>query len=142
MLKFNKKIIKPFVLLGLTLLFILVVLWSMMIYTSLNKNLPWYEPCGMQFLAVWILSCPALIIIGCAQVVLAKSLNTSIWSRRLPFIASAGLAMPILFGDGLGKTMQILGAVICAVSIAVALYLAVLDMKRIIKQLKETAREG
>lgn len=96
----------------------------------------------MQFLAVLILSCPALIIIGCAQIVLARSLNTSIWSRRLPFITCAGLALPILFGGGLGKTMQIIGTVIGAISIVAVLYLAVLDTRRLTQQLKETATDG
>ncbi|MCK4994331.1 MAG: hypothetical protein KAS13_04700 [Candidatus Omnitrophica bacterium] len=78
-----------------------------------------------------ILSCPALIILGCAQVMLVKSLNTSRWSRRFSFITCVGLALPILFGGGLGKAIQIIGALICAVSIFTALYLFVLDMKRI-----------
>ena len=138
----NKNIIRIFAILSLSLLFILVVLWSMMIYTSLNKNLPWYEPCGMQFLAVLILSCPALIIIGCTQIVLAKALNTSIWTRILPFITCAGLALPILLEDGLGKTMQIIGTLFCAVSILGAVYLVVKDMKRITNNLKKTAQES
>lgn len=142
MLICKKKIIAFTLLFTLKGLFLLVVLWSMMIYTSLNKNLSWYDPCGMQFLAVLILSCPALIIIGCAQNFLCRSLNISSWSRRLPFVTCAGLALPILFDGGLGKIMQIIGTVICVTSIIAVIYLAVIDVKRIIRQLKITAAES
>lgn len=53
-----------------------------MIYTSLNKNLPWYEPCGMQFLVVLILYCPALIVVGIAQITLGKFVKMSKWTKR------------------------------------------------------------
>ena len=57
---------------ALNLVVFLCLLWSLMIYSSLFKGLPWYEPSGMQFLAVLGMSVPVLLITGVVLVTTAK----------------------------------------------------------------------
>jgi len=85
----------------LYVVFNLLLLWallgSLMIYTSTIEGLPWYEPCGMQFLIIFIFFAPAFLAIGAVLFILSKYYHISRLSKSLPFIAAAGLSLP-LFG--------------------------------------------
>lgn len=119
----------------INLLFVLTTLWSLMIYTSLmSEKLPWYEPCGMQFLAILIFSCPIFLIIGIIQLIFGKFIAISKWVKLSPFIGCAGMGLPIFIDDGLGIIMQIFGTLIGIVTISITITFVVFDllkMKRI-----------
>lgn len=82
---------------SLNLLLLLALLWSLRLYTSSFEKLPWYEPCGMQFLLIFLLSDPVFLAIGIALLILSRYYHISKLNKWLPFIAIAGLSLP-LFG--------------------------------------------
>jgi len=86
---------KAFIYIALNLLLLLILSWSLMTYTSLFKGSPWYEPCGMQFLVIFILFDPAFLTIGIALHILGKYYHVSKLNKWLPFIAIVGLSLPI-----------------------------------------------
>lgn len=120
-----KRIWKPVVFVVLNLLLVLVLLWSLMIYTSLFKGMPWYEPCGLQFLAILALSDPVFLIIGIALLILGRFFHISRLNKGIPFIAIAGLSLPILIDGSLSIitifTGSSIGVVLCLLIIAVTI---------------------
>ncbi|GEM_PF-3587946 len=96
--KREKSIMRSFVFVVLNLLSVLVLLWSLIIYTSLFKIMPWYEPCGMQFLAIFMVFDPAFLIIGISLFVLGRFFHISTLNKWLPFMAIGGLSLPIIPG--------------------------------------------
>ncbi len=102
-----------------------------MIYTSLFKQSPWYEPCGMQFLAILIVSCPFLVMIGIGQIILGKFISISNAAKAFPFLACAGLGFPVLADGSLGTGMQIAGLVIGGGIIIIAIALVTHDLLRL-----------
>jgi hypothetical protein len=102
-----KDLIKLTLLISLNIIFTIVVLWSTMIYTSMmSDKLPWYESCGMQFLAILIISCPALIIIGFFELLLSRFMPISQKLKLLPFACSLGMGLLIFIDQSLGFIMQ------------------------------------
>jgi hypothetical protein len=101
---------------------------SFMIYTSLmSESLPWYEPCGMQFLAILVISCPAMILIGIGELILGRFVSLSRTSKTLPFCTAAVLGL-LVFADGsLGFVMQIAGATTSIIAAIASVVLFVLD---------------
>ncbi len=71
LIPFNR-VWKPILFTILNLLFIYIILTSLMIYTSLWKKMPWFEPCGMQFLHIIIFDAPVLLIIGIVISIFSK----------------------------------------------------------------------
>ena len=113
----------------LNVLFILVTIWSVMIYTSLmSEKLPWYEPCGMQFLVILVFSCPVYILIGIMLRILGKFITISKRVKMLPFLCCLGLGLPILIDGGLGLGMQITGTLIGLLTIFVTISFVILDL--------------
>ena len=92
-----KRIWKPLAFVLLNVLFLCVLLWSLVIYTSTFEASPWYESCGMQFMAIFIISDPSFLILGITLLALSKFFPISKINKWLPFIAIAGLSLP-LFG--------------------------------------------
>jgi len=113
---------------ALNLVVFLCLLWSLMIYSSLFKGLPWYEPSGMQFLVVLAVSVPVFLITGIVLVILRKTLVVSKWNVSLPFLAAVGLSLPIFIDDSLSRGMQISGIVI---GIALGIAVLVTTAKRV-----------
>lgn len=111
----NKKVYAKFIFATVFLLMIGVLSWSLMIYSSLFKFLPWYEPCGMQFLGIFIISVPLLFLCGIAVLVLNRFIRISIMGRLLPFIAILTLSLPILIDSGISKITATVGAFICVI---------------------------
>jgi len=100
-----------FILLNLSNL--LVIGWSLMIYSSLYEWVPWHEGCGMQFIAIFIVSIPAFFVLGIALLILGRFIKISLLNRLLPFIALATFVLPIADGGLRGwciGTGNILGA--------------------------------
>jgi hypothetical protein len=115
-------------------LFIADILWAAIIYTSLmSDKLPWYDPCGMQFIIILALVCPVLIFVGVFQLLFGKILKTSLVTRILPFVSCLALAIPIFADGGLGYLMQVTGVLITIITIVVIGYFSIPDLKRIIK---------
>jgi hypothetical protein len=127
--------VKIYILIFLNAIFLLTILWSIMIYTSLlSEKLPWYEPCGMQFFAILILCCPTFIVIGIIEILFDKFLVTSKPLKFLPFICSLGMGLPILIDGTLGIEMQIIGASIGLFSVVSTIYFTIQNVKLISKK--------
>jgi hypothetical protein len=101
----------------LNIVMICVLVFSLMIYTSLCKSLPWYDPCGTQFLAIIIISAPVLLIIGIILVFLDKKYTLQKINLILPFYALAGICLPILIDGSLSKITLSIGTILCISSI-------------------------
>jgi|WetSurMetagenome_2_1015567.scaffolds.fasta_scaffold1629662_1 hypothetical protein len=125
-----KDLIKFTLLVSLNIIFAIVVLWSTMIYTSMmSDKLPWYESCGMQFLAILIISCPALIIIGLFEMLLSRFMLISQKLKLLPFACSLGMGLLIFIDQSLGFIMQILGTILGIVTVMATAYFTIKDAK-------------
>jgi hypothetical protein len=107
-----KKNIKVVAFVVINLLYVGVLLWSLMVYTSLFKGVPWYEPCGTQFLGILFLSAPAFLILGISLFVLGKFIHIPFISKCLPLIAMAGLSLPITIDGSLSRITLLIGTVI------------------------------
>lgn len=97
----------------LHIVMICTLLFSLMIYTSLNKSVPWYESCGIQFLTILMISVPILLIIGIALRFLNKKYMMQKKNLMLPFYALAGISLPILIDGTLSKITIFIGTVLC-----------------------------
>ena len=95
--------------------------------------MPWYEPCGMQFLAIVILSCPAFIGIGIGELILGKFMNISKRLKILPFLCCLGMGLPIFIDGGLGIVMQILGTTVGLLTLILTILFTVIATIKIIK---------
>ena len=110
-------------------LFLLALLFlSFQIYTSLFKNVPWHESCGMQFLVILIISAPGFIAMGVAFLVLSRSYPIRKTHKILPFAAAVLLTAPIFIDGGLSLPMQLFGAGTC-------IFLAILNTALTIENL-------
>lgn len=117
------------------LLVLTAFLWtcwfSFTIYTSLmSKELPWYEPCGMQFLAILIISCPLLVLIGLVDLFLSRCIKLSRTLKLLPFCTAGILGLLVIIDGSLGFTMQIIGSLTCVTAMLLAVTFFVLDVKK------------
>ena len=101
---------------------LVVYAWSLMIFTSLVHSIPWYEPSGVQFLAILVLSVPGLLLLGIALLLYGKWIGASILNRSLPFIGAILLFVITLAGGSLDSWMQVAGSVVC---VALALLVAI-----------------
>ena len=117
---FMKNLWKPIIFLNLNMLFLLVMFGSLVIYTSLFEAMPWHDPGGMQFLVIFIISDPALLIIGLVFMLINKYYPISKIHRWLPFIAAAGLTLPILIG--LSKITLLMGTLIAGLLSMLVIY--------------------
>jgi hypothetical protein len=103
-----------------------------MIYTSLmSESLPWYEPCGMQFLIIIVYSTPALIAVGIVNIILARFIKLSKTAKIFPFIIAVALVLPVLIDGSLGYEMQIIGA---ALSIIGAVGIIIITIRELIRE--------
>jgi hypothetical protein len=126
--------IKIYLLIILNAFFVVVVLWSMMIYTSLmSDKLPWYEPCGEQFLAILILSCPIFIIFGIIELLLGRFINIYKRLKYLPFICCFGMGLPILIDGSLWLGVQIVGTIFGLITVIAAIYLTTINVIELFK---------
>ena len=118
----------------INLFFILSVFLSLTIYTSLmSEKLSWYEPCGMQFLAVVFILCPTFLIIGILQLILGRFMAISKWSKLSPFICLGGMGLPIFLDGSLGLAMQITGILAGIVAITMTIIFVTIDLLRMRK---------
>ncbi len=123
------KYLKPLIYILLTLAFLWSCWFSFTIYTSLlSKRLPWYEPCGLQFLAILTVSCPVMYGIGMAYLVLGRFVPINRATKILPFATATVIGL-LAFGP-LSFAMQIAGATCCALAAVVAIICAVTDRAR------------
>ncbi len=127
-----KQKIKNIIYIILNLLYIGVMGFSLMIYTSLNKNLPWYESCGTQFLAIPILSVPLLLVVGICLKVLSRKYSINSLNIKLPFYTIIGIFLPLIIDGGLSKITIAFGTFFCVMFIFADMYV-VINNFRIIK---------
>ncbi|PAB60081.1 hypothetical protein [Anaeromicrobium sediminis] len=114
-------LIKKTAYIALHVIELLVLGFSLIIYTSLNKQLPWYESCGTQFLAIFMLSIPSLIFIGIGFIILNKKYELKKLNIKIPFYSAIGLGLPILIDGGLSKITITIGTFLCVMSILVTI---------------------
>lgn len=109
---------------------ILHLVGSLFIYTSLFRFVPWYEPCGQQFLIIFIYV-TIILLLGILQFFLSKFLEISKILKLLPFISIIALSAPILIDGSLSLAMRITGIVICLLLICSVIIFFINDFKKI-----------
>ncbi|MCY6369473.1 hypothetical protein [Clostridium ganghwense] len=118
---------------------IIVLLFALMIYTSFNKNLPWYESCGTQFLVIPIVCIPLLLMIGVGLKFLSKKYNMSSLNIKLPFYSAAAIFLPIILDLGmLSRVLVAIGALVCIALIIMTIYVITIHFKNFIINKHET----
>jgi len=111
-------------------LFLLICFFTFTIFTSLmSKQLPWYEPCGMQFMAILIISCPALFVLGIAYTIFGDSISAGKLAKGLPYLTLIIIGSLVLIDGSLGSLMQIAGATTCVIASGLAIFLGIRDQK-------------
>lgn len=113
----------------LTVAFLFLCWSSFMVFTSLlSPSLPWYEPCGLQFLGIILFFSPAMIFIGVAFLVLSQVMPINRITWILP-LASAFiiwlLACCMFHLEG-----QMTGALYCVFASLASIACFVADMAR------------
>ncbi|MGB2929476.1 MAG: hypothetical protein WBB70_11230 [Desulfobacterales bacterium] len=109
--------------------FILACFFSVTIYTSLmSKKLPWYEPCGMQFLAILVISCPAMVMTGISYIVLGRFMRVGKPTKILPFATAVAIASLIFIDGSLGSGMQITGTAFCVMAAISSMIFGINDL--------------
>lgn len=84
-------------------------LFAFMIYTSLNINFPWYDSYGMQFLNLFTICVPLLLIIGICFVLLNTRYSILKGDLFLPFYSIIGIVVPVLLDDKLSSATLLTG---------------------------------
>ncbi|MFC1497908.1 hypothetical protein ACFLS1_05480 [Verrucomicrobiota bacterium] len=124
-MKYSKQIIY----LCLILAFLWACWFSFTIYTSLmSKHLPWYEPCGMQFLVILVFSCPVMFGIGIAYIILGRFMPIGKPTKILPFVTGTAITSLVFIDDSLGLGMQVAGAACCVLAAISMICLAIKDL--------------
>jgi len=120
--------------LSLSLIFIGACVFALMIYTSLmDSRLPWYEPCGMQFLAILVMSAPLMCGISLGFCLLGRFMPVSLPACALPFATAILTASLPLIDGSLSLWMQLSGTLILVIAIVLCLRLAYRDFREIRK---------
>jgi hypothetical protein len=115
----------------LTLAFLWICWVSFAVYTSLmSQRLPWYEPCGMQFLVILVFSCPVMFGLGIAYLVLARFIPVGRSTKILPFATGVAIGALVLIDGSLGRGMQFVGAACCVLAALLAVGFAIQDLKK------------
>jgi L-cysteine desulfidase len=123
------KYLKPSIYILLTLAFLWSCWFSFTIYTSLlSERLPWYEPCGLQFLAILTVSCPVMYGVGMAYLVLGRFMPINSATKILPFATATVIGL-LAFGP-LSFAMQIAGTICSALAAVLVVVCAVTDLAR------------
>ena len=117
----------------LNIIFILITLSSVMIYSSLFERLPWFDPDGMQFLFIPVISFPSLFVIFCFKYLLCSYIGISKKLKFLPIISSFGFLLPVLIDDELGIIMQVTGVLIGILTLLVTFRFAIDEIKETLK---------
>lgn len=101
----------------LHLIIMFALLFALMIYTSLNKSVPWYQSFGIQFLYILILCTPILLVAGIALQVLNTKYRMQKKDVMLPFYAAAGIALPLLMDETLSEWTIFIGTTFCLLAL-------------------------
>lgn len=111
----------------LTLFQIMILGLALMIYTSFNKNLPWYESCGTQFLVIPMICVPLLLLVGVGLKFLSEKYSISSLNIKLPFYAAAGIFLPIILDGGtLTRVLVAIGGLVCVMLIGMTIYVSII----------------
>jgi len=121
------KWVKAAVFLLLNVLQLLVLALALMVFTSLIKGVPWYEPCGLQVLAIWTRIAPALVVLGLLLLLIGLILPISKLSRALPFLGAAALSLAITCH---WKLLVILGVSATSALILSVIFVTIRDLIR------------
>ncbi|MCP4267929.1 MAG: hypothetical protein GY777_20560 [Candidatus Brocadiaceae bacterium] len=126
-----KAITKQILFVSINVLLLLLIAKSLMIFTSLmSEKLPWYEPCGMQFIIIYFFVL-LFFVIGGFEVAIGEFIPISKTIKLLPFITGIIMALIITIGDSLKLWMQISGTSIGLLSAIVAIVFTVKDLIKI-----------
>ena len=149
------RMLKLSVFLLLAILHLIALGFGLLIYTSMFKWAPWFEPCGMQIFAIFTCIVPVLCLLGVLVVLLGLILPLSIPTRLAAFLGAGILSLPLGLADGFGGTLWHISEDACfmlGVILNVALVLWVFglttrDVKRILRgamtaPTKECMRRG
>jgi hypothetical protein len=94
----------------------------------MSKKLPWYEPCGMQFLAILVISCPAMVMTGISYIVLGRFMRVGKPTKILPFATAVAIASLIFIDGSLGSGMQITGTAFCVMAAISSMIFGINDL--------------
>lgn len=92
-----KNKIKLVLLIAFNIVILIVVVHALTIYTSLIPGLPWFDPCGMQFIVLWFLHFRAFLFIGVISIFFGRFFGMSLLPRFLPFMTGVGIL--VIFPD-------------------------------------------
>lgn len=94
----------------------------------MSKKLLWYEPCGMQFLAILVVSCPVMVMIGISYIVLGRFIRVGKPTKILPFATAVAIASLIFIDGSLGSGMQITGTAFCVIAAIASIIIGINDL--------------
>ncbi|BES64982.1 hypothetical protein SANA_14210 [Gottschalkiaceae bacterium SANA] len=106
-----------------------VLVYSLIIYTSLYKWLPWYEGAGIQFLIIPFVFLPILLALGVLMKLLSRKYEITKFSTLLPFVSGGLIVLPILADGGLGTLCISFGIVFSLVLIGFTIYSLVSSLR-------------
>ena len=139
------KTLKATIFVLLASLHLFVLSGGVMIFTSLFKWAPWYEPCGLQVLGIWTHVAPALCVIGVLLFLFGFFCRISILSRLLSFLAAGLLSLPMGIVEWLHQFHVrvpdrpfLVGGVVVSIALFVGvLVIAIIDLIRIVRKREE-----
>ena len=113
----------------LTMLFLYLCFESFFIFTSLIREVPWYEPCGMQFLGVIFVACPGMIMVGVGYLILAKFADIGKYTMIMPFLTMLILGVTANGSGRFDAWLNTLGAATCLAAIIISVILGSRDSR-------------
>lgn len=126
-----KNKIKIYLFIILNSFFVVVVLWSLMIYTSqMSNKLPWYEPDGIIFMAIPLLSCPVFIVLGIIEFILSEFININKILKFLPFMCSLGMGLPVLIER---DSLIGIGTITGLITVISTIFFTTINVKELLK---------
>ena len=75
-----------------------IALYALMIYTSAFKSVSWYESSGMQFLIIFVILVPMLIVLGITLLIIKNWVLIPKLNLILPWIIICTIALPVING--------------------------------------------
>lgn len=130
MKQFNKEIIYRFLYMWTSLFEILTLIMALMVYTSLNKSVPWYESSGAQFLAIPMIVIPILIVIGLLLYLLGRKYNIETINKRMPFYSAIVIFLPIATGS--------LNRIFIGIGVCISITLIIANFYLLVRHYKKT----
>ncbi len=117
----------------LNILLVLNILFSEYIYSSYFTFVNWYESCGTQFLAIFIISLPIFLGLWILYYIISKKYNVKSIGSELSIISAIIFILPLLLDLSLSDTLITIGAIGGIITLFIALFKMGKDFKLLFK---------